>query len=107
MPSEETIQSLIDTITSPFGFVDVIKDSVKGLIDIVNEVVPAPSFSIDIPETKYTSKSSFDIDFSWYSPYKKYVDIIITVFVYISFIWRVFVNLPNIISGISNISTGE
>lgn len=97
---------MIDTAKTPFQFVETIKDGVHSLVDIVNGVSPAPSINIDIPETKYTSETSFDIDFSWYSPYKGYIDIVITVFVYISFIWRVFSHLPHTISG-NSISSSE
>lgn len=106
VPSEEKIQALIDTATTPFEFVETIKKGANSLVDIVNGVTPAPSINISIPQTKYTSESFVKIDFSWYAPYKSYIDGLITVFVYISFIWRLFSHLPHTISG-NNISSSE
>ena len=106
VPKEENIQNLINTVKSPFGFVDTIKAEINSLLDIVNGISSAPSINVNIPKTKYTEESSFKIDFGWYSAYKEYVDIIITVFIYISFFWRLFVHLPHTISG-NNISSSE
>ena len=39
------------------------------------------------------------MDLSWYAPYKNYGDTIIAGFIYVFFLWRIFINLPNIISG--------
>lgn len=41
---------------------------------------------------------------SWYAPYKAYGDLIITGFVYVFFIWRIFIKLPGIISGTSGVA---
>lgn len=65
-----------------------------------------PSININISETKYTEKTSFKIDFSWYSHFKEYTDIIITVFIYVSFFWRLFTHLPHTISG-NNVSSSD
>ena len=57
-----------------------------------------------IGATKYTEQQTVKIiDFSWYSPYKTYGDLIITGFVYAFFLWRIFINLPNIIHGLGGV----
>ena len=57
-----------------------------------------------IGATKYTEQQTVKvIDFSWYSPYKSYGDLIITGFVYAFFLWRLFINLPNIIHGLGGV----
>lgn len=99
VPSEEKIQALIDTVKSKFDFVETIKISASSLIDIIKGIGQVPKITINIPSTKYTPKFSTDIDFSWFESYKNYTDIIITGFVYIAFLWRLFITLPSTING--------
>ena len=57
-----------------------------------------------IGPTKYTQQQTVKvIDFSWYAPFKTYGDLIITGFVYAFFLWRIFINLPNIIHGLGGV----
>lgn len=92
---------LTNFLTTNFSFIDKIKNSIFSFEDIMSGVVPAPSLSINVKETKYTTARSIKIlDLSWYLPYKEYGDLILTGFIYICFLWRTFTHLPNIISGI-------
>ena len=58
-----------------------------------------------IGATKYNNEQKVIVlDFSWYAPYKTYGDLIITGFVYAFFLWRLFINLPNITHGLGGSS---
>lgn len=37
---------------------------------------------------------------TWYTQFKQYGDLILTGFIYAMFFWRIYINLPNIISGV-------
>ena len=99
VPSEERIKSLTDIVSSKFDFVDSIKIAIDSLIDIVNNVGNSPKLNIQLGATKYTNETIITIDFSWYSPFKNYGDLVITGFVYAMYLWRLFIKLPAIISG--------
>lgn len=99
VPSEEIITSLTNVITSKFDFIDSIKLAINSLIDIVNNVGNVPKLNIELGATKYTKETSVIIDFSWYAPFKQYGDLVITGFVYATYLWRLFIKLPGIISG--------
>lgn len=100
VPSEERITALTNTVSSKFDFVDSIKIAVESLVDMVNNVGNAPKLNIKLGATKYTEETTVSIDFSWYSPFKAYGDLILTGFIYAFFIWRIFIHLPNIIHGL-------
>lgn len=99
VPQDESISSFLDIIESKFSFVDYIVEGVDSLKNILTNWGSAPKFYIDIGSTKYTPEMEVCIDFSWYEPYKPYADIIITGFIYASFLWRIFIKLPGIVSG--------
>lgn len=92
--------ALINTVTAKFDFVDSIKYSINSLVDIINNTGNAPHITITLGATKYTEKTDVQIDFSWYEPFKNYGDVIITGFAYAFFLWRLFITLPSIISGV-------
>lgn len=104
MPSEERITAISNTVSSKFAFVDTIKYSIQSLQNIINNVGNAPKLEISIGATKYNNEQKVIVlDFSWYAPFKTYGDLIITGFVYAFFLWRLFINLPNIIHGLGGV----
>lgn len=101
VPSEERITAITNTVSSKFDFIDTIKYSIESLKNIINNLGNAPKLEITIGVTKYSSEQTVKVlDFSWYAPFKTYGDLIITGFVYAFFLWRIFINLPNIIHGL-------
>lgn len=67
--------------------------------DIINNVGNSPKLTINVGATKYTEAQKLTIlDLSFYEDYKPYGDIILTGFIYIMFLWRFFISLPNIIN---------
>ena len=100
IPSEDKMHELLLMIQSKFAFIDGIKTSITSLEDIIEGVSPAPSLEINIGATKYTTARTVKIiDLSWYAPYKGFGDLILTGFIYVGFLWRLFINLPSIIAG--------
>lgn len=101
VPSEERLTALTDSVKSHFTFVDTINVAINSLKDVINNVGQAPSLTIELGSTKYTEVTTFTFDLSWYAPFKKYADLIITGFCYAGFIWRVFTHMPGTLQGAS------
>lgn len=100
VPSEERINAITNTIKAKFEFVDSVKTAINSVKDILNNLGNAPKITLNLKATKYTeAQNAVVFDLSWYAPYKTYGDLVITGFVYLMFIWRLFVTLPNIING--------
>ncbi len=106
VPSEERISALTNTVTSKFDFIDSVKIGANSLKDMFNNLGNAPKLTVDLGATKYTEAyNATIIDFSFYAPYKQYGDLVLTGFIYVMFIWRFFITLPNTINGVG--STGS
>ena len=100
VPSENVINGLVDSVTSKFSFIDTIKSSVSDVEDILVGSEPVPTLKIHVNETEYTQEQDLTIiNLSWYLPFKKYGDIILTGFIYAFFFWRIYISIPSIISG--------
>lgn len=99
VPSEDAIKGLVDSVKSHFGFVDTIKDTAKTIEDMFSNSENLPKITLTLPKNKWYNGQIVVMDLSWYSQYKQYGDLIISAFIYVFFLWRIFVNLPNIISG--------
>lgn len=103
VPSEERINAIIETVKVKFSFVDSVITAVNSIKDIVNNLGVAPKITLNLKETKYTEAQNVVVfDLSWYAPYKTYGDLLITGFIYLMFLWRLFIKLPNIINGIGS-----
>lgn len=99
IPSEERITALTNTVSSKFGFIDSIKEAINSLQNILNNLGNSPKLETTDIESKYYNGKLTIIDMSWYSPFKPYGDLVITGFVYLFFLWRLFVHAPGIIHG--------
>ena len=101
VPSEDRINALTNTVKSKFEFIESIKIAINSLDDTINNLGNSPKLTLNLGATKYTEEQSVVVlDLSWYAPFKPYGDLIITGFVYLFFLWRVFITLPNIINGV-------
>lgn len=115
LPSEDRINGLVDSVKSKFSFIDSVKNSITDVQSVLQGAEESPSLTIHVKQTKYTAEQDLKIiDLSWYAPYKNYGDIILTGFIYALFFWRIYIKLPNIISGnggsietISKVSEGR
>lgn len=103
VPSEERISAIQDTVMAKFDFVESIKIAINSFKDIVNNLGNAPVLNLNLGATKYTGEMRVAIiDLNWYKPYKQYGDVVLTAIVYAFYLFRIFTNLPNIISGASS-----
>lgn len=99
VPSEDAINGLVNSVKSHFGFVDTINETAQMIKNMFDDMENLPKLTITLPENQWYSGDVTVIDLSWYAPYKQYGDTVIAGFIYVFFLWRIFVNLPNIISG--------
>lgn len=105
VPNQEMIDTKIESIKSKFAFVDNIKATINEISNIIQSTETSKSLTINIPNNKTGITQLTIIDLKWYEQYKSYGDIVISALVYIFFIWRVYANLSNIVSGVG--SMGE
>lgn len=104
VPSQERLQAIPNTITNKFAFIDSIKIAINSLKDMINNLGNAPTISINLGSTKYTGAMNMTvIDMRWYAPFKGHGDLIITGFFYVFYLWRLFVNISNILNGVPNL----
>ncbi len=99
VPSQDKIDSLVDSVKSHFRFIDTIKTTATSLNNMFDNTEALPKMTLTLKNNKYYEGTITVIDLAWYAPYKEFGDLIISAFIYIFFFWRIFVNLPNIISG--------
>ena len=103
IPSEERITGLQNTVMSKFDFVESIKIAINSFMDIINNLGNAPVLRLNLGATKYTDEMDVAvIDLNWYKPYKQYGDVVLTGIIYAFYLFRLFYNAPNIISGASS-----
>lgn len=106
IPSEERFTALTETVTSKFGFIDTIKEVINSIENILNNTGNSPKLSMDV-DSKYYSGEVTYLDFSWYSQFKPYGDVVLTGFIYLIFVWRLFAHAPGIIQGSSGLTLLE
>lgn len=103
VPREDFLTAKWEAIRSEFAFADSITSSGQLILDVLNRIDPEPPvIYIDLG----ASEGSYDIggevafiDLHWYERYKPTGDAIISAFLWLVFIWRMFMKLPGIISG--------
>lgn len=109
IPREGFIDGQITEMKNNFGFVNSIINTGQTIFSKINNL------NFNEPPVIYAdfSKAESDkgikyggeavvFDLRWYEKYKPTVDLIISGFLWVIFVWRIFVILPNIISGVGN-----
>lgn len=66
--------------------------------DILHNLSGTPQLTTNIESKYYTGELTI-LNLSWYAKFKPYGDVVLTGFIYLLFLWRIFIHLPNIISG--------
>lgn len=103
VPSAEVVDPVVNNFYSKFGFVDDIKTNISNMKSTFLGITPSPYLKIPIMKVKsdydYGFGDYFILDLSWYEPYKPYGDKLISAFIWLFFIWRMFTRLPAIING--------
>ena len=100
VPDEQKMYEVHQVVADKFGFVDAIIAGVNSMYNIINNIGVAEGYYIDLPASKYTPMMKIKIiDLTWYQPFKSYGDTILTGFIYIIYLWRLFIHIPNIVHG--------
>lgn len=103
VPAEGFIEGKFQDLASRFGLAKVIYDMGAGVSNFINDLGSKPPvIYIDLGE----SRGSYElggkvvfVDLTWYAEYKPTVDLILSAFIWLWFIWRMLLSLPGIISG--------
>lgn len=69
------------------------------MTEVITDTTSAPVFYVTVGENKWFSGQVKVVDLSWYEPYREYGDTVICIFAYLSFLWNIFIRLPDIIAG--------
>lgn len=106
VPSEDFLSDKMQYISQKFGFVTTMFQVVEILLDgfgTGNEKEPpVVTMNLGNATSKYFyGEESIVLDLSWYAPYKPMVDIFLRAVLWVFFLWRLFVALPNIINGVA------
>lgn len=100
VPDMEVLGDAIDDLKSNFDFVDDFRGIAAKVMALnITKHDYITIYNWNKEGNKYDKRDSYRISFSWYEPYRKYVDAIIIAFVYFIFAWRIFIKLPGIING--------
>lgn len=104
VPKEDFLTEQWQGIRDRFGFADSIAETGEIIVRFFKETafdVP-PKVYIDLSkaESKYDyGDETFCLDMTWYARYKPIVDPFLSAWMWLVFIYGVYTNLPNIISG--------
>lgn len=63
---------------------------------------PKVYINFKLAESKYDyGGQTYCLDMSWYQRYKPVVDTFLSAWIWLCFMWRLFIKLPNIINGVA------
>lgn len=104
IPAEGYLDAKVDTLLSTYTFLNGFSSDAKFLKSQLSGLGTTPPV-IYIPlgssETSYSiGNDTIFLDLSWYAKYKPTVDAILSAFLWILFIWKLFLKLPGIVSGL-------
>lgn len=104
IPAEGYLDAKVDALLSTYTFLNGFSSDAKFLKSQLSGLGTTPPV-IYIPlgssETSYSIGSdTIFLDLSWYAKYKPTVDAILSAFLWILFIWKLFLKLPGIVSGL-------
>ena len=107
LPREEYVKNKIDTLKDKYKFADSIAKTGKDMDEFLSTLGSKPPviyIDLSAAEGDYVwGENMVLIDFSFYSKYKGEMDMILSAFLYLWFVWRLILNLPGIISGASGL----
>ena len=96
--ADATISNGVNGVKDKFNFYNDVVSNVNSMISVITDVESEPKYYINVDSKWYKGKICI-VDLSWYAPYKDLGDNIICIFVYLSFLWNIFLRLPDIING--------
>lgn len=104
IPADGYLDAKVDTLLAKYTFLNGFKSDMGFLMNQIGHLGTTPPV-IYIPlsssETSYSLGSdTIFLDLSWYEKYKPTVDSILSAFLWILFIFKLFLKLPGIVSGL-------
>lgn len=107
MPDPVVIEDKWNSIRQRFVFADSISNTANVIGDFFKntDFNEPPKISIDLgkAESEYDyGTTSFALDMSWYARYKPTVDVFLSAWIWLVFLWRLYIKLPNIINGVGS-----
>lgn len=106
VPDEDYLTEKLNHIREKFGFADSVMamgEVFKEMFSVNPTEPPKIVINLGNAESKYNyGGSTLALDMSWYARYKPSVDAILSSIMWVVFGWRLFVGLPNIISGVGS-----
>lgn len=103
VPAEGYMDTKVEALRANFPLFDSVIGSAKQLRSLFNFATTPPIIYIDLGASTSWAMGgrTVFIDMSWYAEYKPTMDLVISVFLWLLFLWRIFLALPGIISGTS------
>lgn len=103
VPDADFISEKWNAIRSRFDFADSITATGEVLVNILDGLDPEPPviyIDLGAAEGSYNIGGEVPfIDLRWYAQYKPTMDMIVSAFLWLAFVWRLILKLPGIISG--------
>ena len=103
VPSEDFLTEKVEALRAEFSFADSIMSAgelVGGTLQSLDTSPPVIYIDLGASRGSYQLGGEVPfIDLRWYAEYKPTVDTLLSALLWIVFIWRLFVKLPGIISG--------
>ena len=96
--THDSITGELSGIKERFSFYKDVKKNVDDMLSVITNTESSPKYSIRVNSKWYSGLLTI-VDLSWYAPYKELGDNVICIFVYLSFLWNIFIRLPDIIQG--------
>lgn len=104
IPAEGYLDAKVDALLSTYTFLNGFSSDakfLKGQLSGLGTTPPVIYIPLGSSETSYSIGSdTIFLDLSWYAKYKPTVDAILSAFLWILFIWKLFLKLPGIVSGL-------
>ena len=109
IPREGFIKEQLTNLKARFMWFDRVIKFASDFMDMIQAVyyVEPPAMNVDLSKlnSKYWSVSGTVniLDLSWFEPYKKSSDTIISAILWMCFFWRIYLRIPDILQGSGSI----
>lgn len=108
VPKEGYFDNPLDKLKAKFAFISDIQTVAEHFIDVVKNTANAtpPTINIDLSkvDSKFNLGGNVSISFAWYAKYRNTVNNFLAGFIWLTFLWNTYKDLPNIINGVSPVS---
>lgn len=94
----DSVTGELSGIKERFSFYNDVKKNVNDMVNAITDVDSVPKYYLNVSSKWYSGQITI-VDLSWYEPYKDLGDNVICIFAYLSFLWNIFIKLPDIIQG--------